>query len=204
MLLNKFENGGRTDISSASSWLSSMLLVSWNHQIQRKHPKFVNDWTFILFRRSNVPDGPLFRWRLSHIWTWGNCLLVQVVHSTIASHHQPQQCLWTGFFCVDSYCTVFCCSEGVICCAMYNSFLLRWSRLPSKTRRTALTLSSMFSQEWQRCVFRFVMWKTFLGSVSSEYYMSISWVLQSARYKKQDQTGLDRSASWLGFQEVKG
>ena len=98
MLLHKFEKGGRTDISSASSWLSSMLLVSWNHQIQRKHPKFVNNWTFILFWRSNVPDGPLFWWRLSHIWTWGNCLVVQVVHSTIASHHHPQQCLWTGFY----------------------------------------------------------------------------------------------------------
>ena len=46
--------------------------------------------------------------------------------------------------------------------------------------------------------------KNFSVSVSSEYYMSISWVLQSARYKKQDQTGLDRSASWSGFQEVKG
>ena len=33
----------------------------------------------------------------------------------------------------------------------------------------------------------------------------ISWVLESARYKKQDQiqTGLDRSASWSGSQEVK-
>ena len=176
VVVKQVQKGGRTDISSVSSWLSSMLLVSWNHQMQRKHPKFVNDWTFILFRRSNVPDGPLFWWRLSHIWTWGNCLTSSP--STISSNRI-----------VDSYCTVFCSSQDVICCVIYNSFLLRWSRLPSKTRRTALTLSSMFSQEWQRCVFRFVMWKTFHGSVSSEYYLSISWILESARYKKGDQTG---------------
>ena len=112
VVVKQVQKGGRTDISSVSSWLSSMLLVSWNHQIQRKHPKFVNDWTFILFRRSNVPDGPFFWWRLSHIWTWGNCL----VHSTTASYHHPQQFLRTGLLTPNALCSVLLRMWSVVWC----------------------------------------------------------------------------------------
>ena len=179
VVVKQVQKGGRTDISSVSSWLSSMLLVSWNHQIQRKHPKFVNDWTFILFRRSNVPDGPFFWWRLSHIWTWGNCLVH--ISTIITLNNFFEQDCWLQMHCVlfFSDCDLLCDVQ------LFSSQVIAFAEQDQEDRLDPLIY--VFPR----------MTKVRLSR--------ISWVLESARYKKQDQiqTGLDRSASWSGSQEVK-